>query len=196
MTAVIEANEKSLKVLYSMYASADGLNASAGALAKKTLLSFDEWLRFVKDCRLIDAEFTIRRDAPPTPNPNPNPNPNPDPNPDHGLARHREDSGLQPYGTRLQPYAAGLQPYAAGLQPLAYRLQPYVVRLQPYVVRLQPRAPRRVAAEDTGLLSATAWDPRSYARYSFPHAIWTAEIRFPIRATPGYATRGGGYPYP
>jgi len=24
------------------------------------LLSFDEWLRFVKDCRLIDAEFTIR----------------------------------------------------------------------------------------------------------------------------------------
>ena len=32
----------------------------AGALAKKTLLSFDEWLRFVKDCRLIDAEFTIR----------------------------------------------------------------------------------------------------------------------------------------
>ena len=60
MTAVIEANEKSLKVLYNMYASADGLNASAGALAKKTLLSFDEWLRFVKDCRLIDAEFTIR----------------------------------------------------------------------------------------------------------------------------------------
>ena len=126
----------------------------------------------------------------------PNPNPNPDPDPDHGLARHREDSGLQPYGTRLQPYAAGLQPYAAGLQPLASRLQPYVVRLQPYVVRLQPHAPRRVAAEDTGLLSATAWDPRSYARYSFPHAIWTAEIRFPIRATPGYATRGGGYPYP
>ena len=32
----------------------------AGALAKKTLLSFDEWLRFVKDCRLIDAEFTVR----------------------------------------------------------------------------------------------------------------------------------------
>ena len=44
-----------------MYASADGLNSGAGALAKKTLLSFDEWLRFVKDCRLIDAEFTIRR---------------------------------------------------------------------------------------------------------------------------------------
>ena len=43
-----------------MYASADGLNSGAGALAKKTLLSFDEWLRFVKDCRLIDAEFTIR----------------------------------------------------------------------------------------------------------------------------------------
>ena len=112
----------------------------------------------------------------------PNPNPNPDPDPDHGLARHREDSGLQPYGTRLQPYAAGLQPRAS--------------RLQLYVVRLQPHAPRRVAAEDTGLLSATAWDPRSYARYSFPHAIWTAEIRFPIRATPGYATRGGGYPWP
>ena len=30
VTAVIEANEKSLKVLYNMYASADGLNASAG----------------------------------------------------------------------------------------------------------------------------------------------------------------------
>ena len=50
----------------------------------------------------------------------------------------------------------------------------------------------RAAAEDTGLLSATTWDPRSYGRYSFPHATWTAEIRFPIRATPGYATKGGG----
>ena len=36
------------------------LHICAGALAKKTLLSFDEWLRFVKDCRLIDAEFTVR----------------------------------------------------------------------------------------------------------------------------------------
>ena len=63
------------------YASYTYIFLCAGALAKKTLLSFDEWLRFVKDCRLIDAEFTIRRDAPPTPNPNPNPNPNPDPNP-------------------------------------------------------------------------------------------------------------------
>lgn len=52
----------------------------------------------------------------------------------------------------------------------------------------------RAAAEDTGLLSATAWEPLSYARYRYPHAIWTAEIRFPIRSTPGYATSGGGTP--
>jgi hypothetical protein len=31
-----------------MYASADGQNASAGALAKKSLLSYEEWIRFVK----------------------------------------------------------------------------------------------------------------------------------------------------
>ena len=29
-------------------------NATAGGLAKKTLLSYEEWIRFVKVCRLID----------------------------------------------------------------------------------------------------------------------------------------------
>ena len=32
VTAVIEANEKSLRVLYNMYAAADGLNSGAGPL--------------------------------------------------------------------------------------------------------------------------------------------------------------------
>ena len=98
--------------------------------------------------------------------------PNPNPNLNHGWLQPYVHPGCNPiYGTRLQPCASGLRPF---------------------VTRLQLPVPRRVAAKDTGLLSATTWDPPSYGRYSFPHAIWTAEIRFPIRATPGYATNGGG----
>ena len=49
-----------------------------------------------------------------------------------------------------------------------------------------------IAAEDTGMISATAWE--SYEHYTFPYSQWSAEIRFPIRQTPGYWTQGGGYP--
>ena len=51
-----------------------------------------------------------------------------------------------------------------------------------------------VAAEDTGMVTATAWTPSEYETYTFPHTTWTAEIRMPIRQTPGYGTEGGGYP--
>jgi hypothetical protein len=51
-----------------------------------------------------------------------------------------------------------------------------------------------VPAKDTGMISATAWAPESYEHYTFPYSQWTTEIRFPIRQTPGYSTRGGGYP--
>jgi len=44
------------------------------------------------------------------------------------------------------------------------------------------------------MVSATSWAPGSYECYTFPHSQWSAEIRFPIRQTPGYSTRGGGYP--
>ena len=51
-----------------------------------------------------------------------------------------------------------------------------------------------VSAEDTGMVSATSWVPASYEQYTFPYTQWSAEIRFPIRQTPGYSTQGGGYP--
>jgi hypothetical protein len=53
------------------------------------------------------------------------------------------------------------------------------------------------------MVTATAWTPSEYESYTFPHTTWTAEIRFPIRQTPGYGTEGaegaegaegGGYP--
>jgi hypothetical protein len=50
------------------------------------------------------------------------------------------------------------------------------------------------AGDDTGMLAATAWVAQDYERYTFPYSQWTAEIRFPIRQTPNYSTRGGGYP--
>ena len=60
-----------------------------------------------------------------------------------------------------------------------------------------------VAADDTGMLSATAWVGDDYERYRYQTdggwdsgrlGQWSAEIRFPIRQTPGYWTQGGGYP--
>jgi hypothetical protein len=51
-----------------------------------------------------------------------------------------------------------------------------------------------IAAEDTGMISATAWVGEDYERYTFPYSHWSAEIRFPIRQTPNYWTEGGGYP--
>ena len=49
-----------------------------------------------------------------------------------------------------------------------------------------------ISAADTGMVSATTWE--TYEQYTFPYSQWTAEIRFPIRQTPGYWTKGGGYP--
>ena len=43
-----------------------------------------------------------------------------------------------------------------------------------------------VTAEDTGMVTATSWVPESYEHYTFPYTQWVAEIRFPIRQTPGY----------
>ena len=51
-----------------------------------------------------------------------------------------------------------------------------------------------VAAEDTGMVTATAWVPTDYERPTFPYTQWSAEVRFPIRQTPNYWTQGGGYP--
>ena len=49
-------------------------------------------------------------------------------------------------------------------------------------------------AEDTGMVVATSWEPSAYEHYTFPFTQWSAEIRFPIRQTPGYWTKAGGYP--
>ena len=44
------------------------------------------------------------------------------------------------------------------------------------------------------MVSATAWVPHDYEKFTFPSSEWTAEIRFPIRQTANYSTRAGGYP--
>ena len=47
-------------------------------------------------------------------------------------------------------------------------------------------------AGNGGMLSATSWDPESFQRYMHPSSTWTAEIRFPIRQTPGYSSHAPG----
>jgi hypothetical protein len=45
---------------------------------------------------------------------------------------------------------------------------------------------------DTGMLTATSWDPAAFNNYRFPSSEWSLEIRFPIRQTPGYSTKAMG----
>jgi hypothetical protein len=47
-------------------------------------------------------------------------------------------------------------------------------------------------AGDTGMLTATSWDPEAFGKYRFPSSEWSVEVRFPIRQTPGYSTSALG----
>ena len=47
-------------------------------------------------------------------------------------------------------------------------------------------------ADDTGLVTATTWDPAAFDTYVFPHSQWSLEIRFPLRQTPEYWTKAQG----
>jgi hypothetical protein len=42
---------------------------------------------------------------------------------------------------------------------------------------------------NTGMLSATSWDPEAFDSFVYPSSKWTAEIRFPIRQTAGYSIK-------
>ena len=45
---------------------------------------------------------------------------------------------------------------------------------------------------NSGMLTATSWDPAEWRRYMHPFSVWRVELRLPLRSTPGYATEAPG----